>query len=167
MRMSEISIVDILPEMAPEASSFYQDRLDDTFSKTFPPEAITKYRTDYRSVNLVQHIESDARVNLAAVMENRIVGIMFGSHINGGVASVIWIAVHPEVQGKGVGRSLMEGAFRKYTALGAHKLVLYTETDEAKTFYEKIGMSVEGVHPSHWWGVKHYCLAMNLTVNRK
>ena len=165
--MSEISIVDVLSEMVPEASSFFQDRLDDTFSRTFPPEAITKYRTDYGSVNLVKHIESGTRVNLAAVLENRIVGIMFGSHINGGVASVIWIAVHPEAQGKGVGRSLMEGAFRKYTALGAHKLVLYTETAEAKTFYEKIGMSIEGVHPGHWWGVKHYCLAMNLTVKRK
>lgn len=167
MIMSEISIVDILPEMVPEASSFFQDRLDDTFSRTFPPEAIKKYRADYKSVNLAHHVEADARVNVAALMENRIVGIMFGSHINGGVASVIWIAVHSGVQGKGIGRKLMEVTFKKYTALGAHKLVLYTETNEGKIFYEKIGMSIEGVHPRHWWGVKHYCLAMDLTINKK
>jgi ribosomal protein S18 acetylase RimI-like enzyme len=160
--MAEIQIVDISGELISEASSFFQDRLKDTFSLTFPSEAINKYRDDFRVESIVQYIRAGDRIYVAAIMQNSIVGIMFGSHINGGVASVIWLAVHPEIQGKGIGRKLMKVTFRKYKAMGAHKLVLYTETDEARDFYENIGMSIEGVHPKHWWGIKHYCLAMEL-----
>ncbi len=165
--MDEIKILEISNNMVSEAASFFQKRLADTFSRTFPSEAVNKYSDDFMLENLAQHIKADDRVNIAALIQNDIVGIMFGSHINGGVASVIWIAVHPDIKGRGIGRILMEETFRKYNALGAHKLVLYTETEDAKIFYEKIGMTVEGIHPKHWWGIKHYCLAMELQTGQE
>jgi len=82
---------------------------------------------------------------------------MFGGAIDGGVAHVAWIVVDSEVRGRGIGERLMEATFTQYRERGAHKVVLYTETEAARRFYEGVGMQLEGTHPNHWWKLKHYC----------
>jgi hypothetical protein len=51
--------------------------------------------------------------------------------------------------------------------MGVHKVALYTETIKVRQFYKAAGMRVEGEHPNHWWGIKHYCLAKDLQPETK
>lgn len=144
------------------AADFFIEQLDGTFTNSFPVEAILKAKQGFGAEQIAEFIESESRVMLGAFNKGEVKGIMFGSHLNGGVASVIWIAVSSDLRGEGIGRQLMQLTFDTYQKLGAHKLVLYTETLAAKKFYERIGMTQEGFHPSHWWGVDHYCFGKQL-----
>ncbi|MCG3148401.1 MAG: hypothetical protein PCFJNLEI_01844 [Verrucomicrobiae bacterium] len=156
--MAQIEIQPLTAASVPAAAAFYSARMDDTFSQTFPPAAIVKYRENFNLERLTAYVTAGDRELLAARVDEQIAGIMFGSPLNGGVASVVWMAVSPQFRGHGIGRQLMEETFRRYRQRGAHKVVLYTETDSGKAFYEAVGMTLEGTHPQHWWGLKHYCL---------
>lgn len=157
-----MDIQNITVEMAAPAASFFGDRLDDTFSQTFPSEAIESYRISHTADELRERADEDGHVAIASVDEDDIKGVLFGNPPNGGVAHIAWVVVHPDARGEGIGRELLEAGFERYRDMGVHKVALYTETIEARGFYEAVGMVLEGEHPNHWWGVDHYCLAKEL-----
>jgi len=66
---------------------------------------------------------------------------------DGGLGTIIWVAVSTEHRGKGIGKLLCMRAEIEYKNRGAHKIVLYTETDSAKRFYQRNGYVLEGTHP--------------------
>ena len=157
--VSHLEILSVRAASAGRAAAFFHASLQDTFADTFPPEAIAKYRDDFSAEKLTDQVSMGDRVLLTAVLDHAIVGIMFGGPSNGGIAHIIWLAVAPGLRSRGIGRKLVEAAFRRYRDVGVHKLVVYTETEAARRFYERVGMRLEGTHPNHWWGVTHYCLA--------
>ena len=159
---ASLRIVSVGPSLTRQAVRFFHDRLEDTFAETFPPEAIADYREEYSPEQVDEKVRRDDCLVLAAVEDGEVLGTMFGSGLKGGLAYVEWIVVHPEAQGLGIGRALMEETFARYAELGAHKVALYTETLDAREFYESVGMELEGTHPNHWWGLTHYCLGREL-----
>jgi hypothetical protein len=58
----------------------------------------------------------------------------------------------------GVGKALFQQACKVYGSLGCHKVKLTASTPKAVTFYEKLGMSVEGKHLNHWWMLDFWSL---------
>ena len=160
-----MTIQDVTKDKGHLVSNFFHKRLDDTFSSTFPPEAIESYRESHTADELRDRAD-DGHVLIAATTEGDIQGVLFGNPPNGGVAHIAWVAVHPDARGQGIGTELLEAAFDRYREMGVHKVALYTETVEARGFYESAGMVVEGEHPNHWWGVKHYCLGKDLQSER-
>ena len=160
--MSEITIENLCKKDIQETKTLFYSILDNTFSLTFPEEAIRKYKENWQFETFEKSIKDEDTVMLVAKNNNKIVGFLFGSPLNGGVASIAWVAVTAEVRGLGIGEMLCDRAKIAYHTIGAHKIVLYTETDSARQFYERIGYSLEGTHPRHWWGVDHYCMAKQL-----
>ena len=157
--MSEITIENLCEKDIQETRSLFYSILDNTFTLTFPEEAIRKYKSSWQIETFETSVNNEKTVMLIAKKNNKIVGLLVGSPLNGGVASIAWVAVSSEARGMGVGQMLCDRAESAYRMIGAHKIVLYTETESAKRFYERIGYSLEGTHPNHWWGVDHYCMA--------
>jgi len=139
---------------------FFLQMLDQQFASTFTAQALDSYRHKYSESSLAERIENPDVVIVGLFDDEELIGLVIGGAPNGGVASLDWVVVAPGYQGRGLGQKLMRFCFHEYAVVGAHKVVLYTETENAKRFYEKCGMTVEGVHPNHWWGLTHYCLAM-------
>lgn len=141
-----------------EITVFFYKLLDNTFSKTFPVQAISKYKNDFCESAIRDAVGDGQRIMLCARENTELAGILFGSSLNGGVASIVWLATAENYRGRGIGTLLCHAAETQYQLKGAHKIILYTETKSAKAFYQKIGYTLEGQHLRHWWGLDHYCL---------
>lgn len=156
--MQEIIIKHLKPEDAVETEELFHSILDNTFRKTFPEKALLKYKKEWNEESIRLAAGNRDKIMLVAVYGDSMVGLLFGAQINGGVGSIIWVAVSPGMRGKGIGRKLCERAENDYREKGAHKVVLYTETESARDFYKKMGYAHEGTHPKHWWEIDHYCM---------
>jgi L-phenylalanine/L-methionine N-acetyltransferase len=65
--------------------------------------------------------------------------------------SILGMAVHDDLQGKGVGTALMEAALDladNWLNLTRLELTVYTDNEAAIALYEKFGFEVEGTHCS-------------------
>jgi GNAT superfamily N-acetyltransferase len=83
-------------------------------------------------------------LGLVAVDEaGGVAGFLLGAretNARGEVFCVQWVCVRPDVQGKGIGRSLLEELDRALDALGVRSSYLLTVRDRAlETFYERCG----------------------------
>lgn len=140
------------------AYQFFSKMLAEQFSLTFSASALDAYRNKY-SLEVFERRTADKKAVLAAAFDgNAMIALVIGGVPNGGVASLDWVVVSPGYQGRGVGHRLVHACLSEYRNTGAHKVVLYSETEQGKRFYEKCGFSCEGVHPQHWWGLTHYCM---------
>lgn len=79
---------------------------------------------------------------VAEALDGRVVGFVFG-HPTEGSASIQWIAVHPEFQGRGIGGMLLKAIEAKARGLGLKAIV--TGTPFALRFYEKHGFKCTGI----------------------
>jgi len=90
---------------------------------------------------------------LVAEVDGQIIGTATGleEHESLHVCSV---AVHPDYQGGGVARQLMEELEALARSLGCHKLFLQTAWAmiEAMALYESLGYQREGYQPRHFYG---------------
>ncbi|MFQ6000418.1 MAG: GNAT family N-acetyltransferase [Anaerolineae bacterium] len=90
---------------------------------------------------------------LVAEVDGQIIGTATGleEHQSLHVCSV---AVHPDCQGRGVARLLMERLEALARSLGCHKLFLQTAwaMTEAMALYESLGYQREGYQPRHFYG---------------
>lgn len=147
---------------AVQAHDFFCRMLTEQFSSTFSADAIQAYREKYDRALFEQRVAAQDAVIAAMILDQQVIGLVIGGAPNGGVASLDWVVVAPGHQGQGLGQQLVAGALASYRNRGAHKVVLYTETESARQFYERCGMTCEGVHPQHWWGLTHYCMGVVL-----
>lgn len=120
----------------------------------------TLYRTwdEYQVVDL---FSSDGETCLVAELDGKLVGFALGTMINKRKSSwvygyLIWLAVSPDVAGRGVGRELVESLNEAFIELGARMVLVDTDADkeDALRFFEKMGFG----HPS-----EHVYLSLNLT----
>lgn len=149
--MPKFVIRRIQKERCAEVHAFYLQLLDNTFSG-FPENALRRYRDDWTEELIRERSEDSRRVMVIADGEDeRLAGFLFGAPPDGGVATMIWLAVRPDLRGKGLGRRLVETAFVEYGRMGCHKVRVFAKTSDAVCFYKKLGMKVEGKHPKHWW----------------
>lgn len=147
-------------EEAKTAHDFFNRMLEQQFSSTFSEAALTSYQSKYDAELFAYRIAAESAVIAGMFDGDDIIGLAIGGIPNGGVASLDWVVVAPPYQGRGIGQELVKACFSSYWSKGAHKVVLYTETEQARHFYERCGMQCEGVHPKHWWGLTHYCMGL-------
>jgi len=95
----------------------------------------------------------DYRTLVAEDGSGRIVGfVSFGPYrlvpgqMEGSVGEVQAIYVHPDTQGRGVGRALMDGAVTALADRGVTELRLWVFADNApsRRFYERYGLAADG-----------------------
>lgn len=158
----ETVIRSIRAEDAPALRSLYLDLLGGTFLN-FPPEAIAAYTEDW-TIPLLEQRALAARHLLLGGFSNdgRAEGLLFGAVPDGGVGTIIWLGVAEAWRNQGLGGTLLTQAFEGYRQRGCHKVKVYTETPAAKRFYERMGMTTEGFHPRHWYGVDFWSLGIQL-----
>ena len=90
-----------------------------------------------------------------AEIDGKIAGSIRGEIIGAsGFAMIRNIAVHPDFQGNGAGRALMEHAMEYLKGQGCHKISLHTQAFliPAINLYLKIGFVPEAYLAKQWWG---------------
>lgn len=150
------------PDEAPAVIALFERLLVDTFS-AFPEQARRHYARDWSVGSLGARLADGTRGILVARGEaGAPVALMFGTPPEGGVATVIWLAVAQEARGLGIGAALLRETFAFYRAAGCHKVKLTTKDDAARAFYRHMGMTEEGRHPNHWWGMDFWAYGVTL-----
>ena len=82
-------------------------------------------------------------LHLAALSNGRVVGVATLALREPGVYQLRGMAVEPELQGRGIGRAVLDEAERRLRRLGARQ-VWANGRDTALGFYERAGWHVEG-----------------------
>jgi ribosomal protein S18 acetylase RimI-like enzyme len=106
-----------------------------------------KYMLDlfYAHESLERQFDEE-HVFLLAFLNEKSVGFASWSHANkAGVYKVHKLYVHPELQGRGIGKNLLDEIANQVKSLGAHAIQLdVNRHNPAKVFYEKYGFKVAG-----------------------
>lgn len=97
-----------------------------------------------------------------AEIDGKMVGLVLGTGLEGGVGTIIWVLVSPEHQGLGIGRSLLSFTLGQYSVSGAHKVKLTVPEKKTTEFYLKCGWNLEGYHPKHWWEKDFWAMGYQL-----
>ena len=112
--MSEITIDNLCEKDIQETRASFYSILDDTFSLTFPEEAIRKYKNNWQMETFERSVKDEDTVMLTAKIKNKVVGLLIGSPLNGGVATIAWVAVIADARGMGIGQMLGDKAEAAY-----------------------------------------------------
>lgn len=90
---------------------------------------------------------------LSAIEEEKIVGFLVFDKLYGGVSYCNWLGVVKEYRGRGIGRQLMEKWEEAVLSAGGHKLLLLTQAEKNRVFYQKCGFNQEGFEKKSWFGL--------------
>lgn len=85
----------------------------------------------------------------------KLVGVALGRIAGAsGFASLSWLGVHPQYQGKGIGEKLLRRVIAHCREIGCHKLSLHTlpALRPAIRLYLKMGFLPEAFLRRQWWG---------------
>jgi GNAT superfamily N-acetyltransferase len=74
---------------------------------------------------------------------------------NGGVSLLRWLGVKRTHQKKGLGRQLITAWLKLATDQGCHKAEVAAQP-EAKEFYAKVGLNLEGHRIKSYFGIDQY-----------
>lgn len=89
---------------------------------------------------LARFLERNPGTSFIIRKNGRVVGCILGGW-DGRRGYIHHLAVHPEYQGRGYGRALVEAAHDAFRRLGVPKLHLFVQTDNPRVvgFYERLG----------------------------
>ncbi len=158
---SDLEIGPVDPRQAPALRALYEQLLTSAF-EALPDGARDAYRNDWSAAVIAQRAADPQRVMLAAHAHNVPLGYVFGSVPEGGVGTIIWLAVAAEARGQRLGRRLVERAADAYRTRGCHKMRLFTSEPGSMSFYRHLGFVLEGEHQRHWWQATFWSLALFL-----
>jgi GNAT superfamily N-acetyltransferase len=147
MSTTETTIRPVTPAEAKEYCSLLEELVYSTIQL---PEAALKNYVEQWTPERVSKVYNQW-VFLIAYSGKHPVGLILGTPPEGGVGTIIWVLVDAGTQGKGIGRLLFEKACDEYRKKGSHKVKLTVPDEKTVRFYEKVGMTLEGVHRMHWW----------------
>lgn len=88
---------------------------------------------------------------------DKLVGYVLAQKPFGGVVFVVWIAILPEFQGRGIGKSLMQKIEEVVKPFGVHNLQLNADAKNL-SFYEKLGYEKIGFDKKGYFGADSYIL---------
>lgn len=92
---------------------------------------------------------------LVATNEEKIVGFAVIDSPYGGVSLCRWLGVLKNYQRKGIGKILIQRWTEIATKCCCHKIELAAQP-EAKEFYEKVGLELEGMRHKSYFGIDQY-----------
>lgn len=95
---------------------------------------------------------------LLALEKEKIVGYLIGGRHFAGVATLMWIAVDDNYQGRGIGRGLMNKYISFSKKEGAHKINLMITVKDNIGFYEKLGFKVQCFSKKDYFGLDSYIM---------
>lgn len=129
-----------------------------THDLCFPSVALEYFSQSFTDQELYRRMQCPDTPILIASKNSCLGGALIGSSPEGGVGTIIWLIISSDFRGRGLGKALFKHACKAYYSMGCHKVKLTASTPEAVRFYEKLGMSVEGQHISHWWMLDFWSL---------
>jgi putative acetyltransferase len=108
----------------------------------------------------LENLAADRRI-LVAVVDGHVVGqlgLRLGSGRQTHMAS-LWIMVHTDFQGQGVGHALLEAGLdlaENWLNLSRVELEVYTDNSSAVALYQKVGFEIEGTLRRHSYRDRDY-----------
>lgn len=150
-----------LPPSIHQASSlkaFFLHTLNENFPY-FPDLAQRHYSKAWQDVELARRIEAANDLLICAWSNDSIVGLVSGTAPEGGVGTIIWLAVAKSHQNRQIGAQLLSLAIEHYRQAGAHKIKLTVHDQKAVDFYVREKLVVEALHHNHWWNLNFWSMA--------
>jgi len=121
-----------------------------TYAGIVPQSVLDRMDVDRTVQGICGILASDSRVLVVETPESGVVGYTFLAAARDadavGLGEIEAIYVHPEAQGRGLGRQLLAASSRDLAARGFDTLVLWVLTDNAPAcgFYEHAGFAPDG-----------------------
>ena len=109
----------------------------------------------YTPANFIYWVNNNLKTIILTKEKNEIIGFMVIDQPYGGVSFCRWLAVLPKHQKKGLGKQLIEAWFVFAKSQGCHKVELASQP-LAKTFYEKVGLTLEGERKLSYFGADQF-----------
>lgn len=96
--------------------------------------------------DIARKLEVQRDLFMVGESEGRVVAVMMVGY-EGHRGWVNYLAIEPELQGRGLGREMMAEAERRLAAMGCPKVQLQVRTDNAAAiaFYERLGYTEDAV----------------------
>ena len=98
--------------------------------------------------------------------KEKIVGYLIGNHHFGGIATVMWIAVDDNYQGRGIGKKLFNNFISLSKKEGTHKINLTVTNKRNIGFYEKLGFKVQCFSEKDYFGLDSYLMYKNIQKSK-
>lgn len=103
--------------------------------------------------------------NVGAFIDNQMIGCIVYQKLNDEAYEIVWLAIHPEFQGQGIGSQLLTTSISllpKTSKLIEVKTLSEIDPDpcyaRTRAFYKKHGfISLETIHPYPGWGDDNPC----------
>lgn len=133
---------------------------DEHLRDYYPKRALRHDLVFHSRESYARILEDSHSFCFVAELGKDLVGVVVG-RVDGGVASIRWIGVHPSWRKRGIGRRLLTRAVEHCKKLGCHKVTLYTLPTiiPAMNLYLKSGFVPEAYLRKHWWGVDYVVMS--------
>lgn len=109
----------------------------------------------YTPANFIYWLNNNLKTIIVTKEKDKITGFIVIDQPYGGVSFCRWLAVLPKYQKKGLGRKLINAWVDFAKSQGCHKVELASEP-LAKTFYEKVGLTLEGERKLSYFSVDNF-----------
>lgn len=85
--------------------------------------------------------------------DGKLVGFLMADKLYGGVGYCSWLGVVEKMRGRGISKMLLREWEKEVIKLGGHKLILLTQSQKNRGFYQKCGFKQEGFEEKSWFGL--------------
>jgi len=109
----------------------------------------------YNEINFKYYLSNNLKSILVAKKNNEIVAFAVIDEPYGGVSLLRWLGVKKQFQKKGIGKQLVQAWFELARQQHAHKAEVAAQP-EAKAFYTKAGLELEGHRKKSYFGIDQY-----------
>lgn len=103
-------------------------------------------------------------IYILAFDKEKIVGYLIGTHHFGGVATIMWVAVDDDFQGRGIGRKLIDKFISILKKEGGHKINLTVTNKKNIGFYKKLGFEIQCFSKRDYFGLDSYSMSKEIQV---
>lgn len=104
-----------------------------------------------------EDVQLPYKILLGAFLENQLVGIVHGMHLEAGVCNLGWLMVDRSHQRKGIGKKLISAFEQVMKERGDHSIHLYS-AEWNLPYYKKMGYELVGLYKNSWFGADDYLL---------
>lgn len=115
----------------------------------------------YTKANFDYWLQTGDKTVLVVKKENQIVGFAVWDKPYGGVCFLRWLGVLSQMRSQGIGRDLIKGWTEFARNYGCHKIEVASQP-EAREFYEKAGLKLEGKRKNSYFGIDQYVFGLVL-----
>ena len=109
----------------------------------------------YTPSSFLYWIQKDLKTVLCVIIAGKVVGFAVIDQPYGGVSLCRWLGITKENQRQGIGKEIINKWEELARAEGCHKMEVASQP-EAKGFYEKVGLTLEGKRSRSYFGIDQY-----------